>query len=163
MRKVRRLSNFIAMGFGFALLAGCTLGGELASFIDPVGARKGLMGSNWKQLQAIGAGLKSGNLADVADAARILTDTANSTPAVFQLRGLSGETRADPKIWENKAGFDKMAMNLEKAAFALVDAVRKNDKAGMQSARRAVGGTCAACHKAYCVPKRANVRGCPFQ
>ena len=163
MRKARRLSNFMAMGFGFALLAGCTLGGERASFIDPVGARKGLMRSNGKQMGAIGRGLKSGNVAVVADAARILTDNANSIPAVFQVRNLSGKTKADPKIWENKADFAKMAMNLEKAAFALADAVRKNDKAGMQSARKAVGGTCGACHKAYCVPKRANVRGCPFQ
>ena len=163
MRKVRRLSNFTAMGFGFALLAGCTLGGELASYIDPVGVRKGLMRANGKQMKAIGKGLKSGNLADVADGARILTDNANTTPAVFQLRNISGNTKADPKIWANKADFDKMAMDLRKAAFSLADAVRKKDKAAMQSARRAVGGTCAACHKAYCVPKKENARGCPFQ
>lgn len=163
MTKVRQLSYFMAMGFGFALLAGCNLAGELAAQIVPVEARQGLMRTNWKQLGAIGTGLKSGNLTDAADAARILTDNANSIPTVFQVRNLSGKTRASEKIWENKANFDKMAMILEKAAFAFGDAVRKKDKAAMQSAQKAIGGACAACHSAYCVPKRENDPGCPFQ
>ena len=72
-------------------------------------------------------------------------DTAAALPKLFPDNSKSGgETRALPKIWSDRKGFDAQI-----AAFAKAAAARPKDAEGLKKAFPAVGKVCGDCHEGY--------------
>ena len=62
------------------------------------------------------------------------------------------KTEADPKIWENKADFDK---RLTEMATLATTAGKSADAAAFKPAYAAVGATCKSCHDVYRMKKKS--------
>lgn len=114
----------------------------------------------WKELMRANAGAAKvlGDMASGATAfdqaaaeaakARLIED-AKATPAAFQTEASDPASRALPAIWANWDDFVAKAGGLAAAAEALDTASAETIGAGMG----AIGGTCAACHRAYQMPR----------
>ena len=70
-------------------------------------------------------------------------------PGMFPPGSGTGQTRALPAIWTDKADFDKHAGDLSAAADKLAVALAANDATAAAAAFRATGAVCAACHRSY--------------
>lgn len=64
----------------------------------------------------------------------------------------SADTRASPKIWEEKAAFDKMMTDLIAKASAAEGLI--TDEASFKQQVAAVDDSCNACHRIYRTPRR---------
>ena len=63
-----------------------------------------------------------------------------------------GRTEADPKIWQNKADFDKRLTELATLATAASKATTPET---FKPAFQKVGASCKACHDVYRMKKKA--------
>ena len=63
------------------------------------------------------------------------------------------KTAALPKIWEDWAGFEKAAKDLELASAKLASVAASGDKQQIAAAFGDVGKACGGCHKPYRVKK----------
>ena len=61
----------------------------------------------------------------------------------------TGQTRAKPEIWENKADFESKIADLKEASMALKIASASGDKGKIIESFKATGGACKACHDDY--------------
>ncbi|HLZ75227.1 cytochrome c [Phenylobacterium sp.] len=66
--------------------------------------------------------------------------------------GADPKTEADPKVWENKADFDK---RLTEMATLASTAGKAADAAAFKPAYAAVGATCKSCHDVYRMKKKS--------
>ena len=101
---------------------------------DAISARKGLMKKNAQHAKAVNAMIKGETPFDAAAVNAAFTqwaETAAALPKLFPDDSKGGDTRALPKIWTDRAGFDAQI-----AAFA--KAVGRRQGEGDQS-RRAQG------------------------
>jgi cytochrome c556 len=121
---------------------------------DPIKARQELMKSNSAQARVGAAMVKGDTPFDLAKAKAIFTTYESNSE---KLKGLwpagsdKGDTKASPKIWQDKAGFDgelaKFA-SLAKAASASV-----TDLDSFKTQFGAIGKECGACHQTYRLKK----------
>lgn len=90
--------------------------------------------------------------AAVAAAAATIRDTARGQGALFP-PGSGAEagikTEALPAIWADKAKFDSAMATMVEEAGKLVTTVNGGDKDAMIAQAKALGGSCAACHKQF--------------
>ena len=92
------------------------------------------------------------------DAAKVKTLMDGLAGSAKKLKGLypagSGadpKTEASPKVWENKADFDKRLAELGTLAAA---AGKATDTASFKAAFKPVGDTCKSCHDVYRMKKK---------
>jgi cytochrome c556 len=107
-------------------------------------------------MKAVGQSMKeasSVNSPATYDAAKAKTAMENVAAAAKKLHGLypagsdkDPKTAADPKIWENKADFDKRLAEMGTAATA---AGKTTTAETFKPAYMAVGATCKGCHDLY--------------
>ena len=140
-------------------MAAVTIGLSVAiAQSDPVSQRKALMKSNGQNAAALGRMVRG---EDPFDAAKVnaafaeWTEAGQKLPTLFPNPPKPGEdTRALPKIWEDKADFTGKI-----AAFATVVADNK-DKAKtldeLKVAMPQVGKACGNCHELYRRPAPAG-------
>jgi cytochrome c556 len=60
-----------------------------------------------------------------------------------------GDTKADPKIWAEKAKFNEMAEKMQAEMTKFAAAAKTGSADNMKAVLGAVQGTCKACHDAY--------------
>jgi cytochrome c556 len=124
---------------------------------DPIAARKDLMKHNndgAKVLVAMMRGTAPYDASKVDPVFSQWADTAQKLPGLFPDNSKTGgETRASPKIWENKADFDAKAVAFGKAV-ADNRAKAKESLDGLKAAVGAVGKACDACHDDYRLSRR---------
>jgi cytochrome c556 len=85
-----------------------------------------------------------------ADSAKALADYAAIIPSLFPPgTETGGDTHALPKIWSDRAGFEKAAADYGAAAKTLGAKASAGDAEGFATAFQAMGKTCGACHRAY--------------
>lgn len=88
----------------------------------------------------------------MATAAATIHDTARGQGALFP-PGSGAEagvkTDALPAIWADKAKFDGAMAAMVEASGKLVTTVQDGDKDAIAAQTKALGGTCAACHKQF--------------
>lgn len=100
-----------------------------------------------------------GDAASVKAAADKIAATAKALPAMFPKGSGRGdvdpkETRALPKTWEDWAGFQAAAKDLETEAMAVSKAAASGDKMAIASAFDPLGKKgCGGCHTAFRGPK----------
>ncbi|HMJ42031.1 MAG TPA: cytochrome c [Pseudolabrys sp.] len=119
---------------------------------NPIAARKALMKANNDNAKAMVQTMRGQTPFDATavDAAFAQwAETAQKFPGLFPENSKTGDdTRATPKIWQNKKDFD------EKAAAFGKSVADNRDKAkasldGLKAAIPVVGKTCDNCHEDY--------------
>lgn len=70
-------------------------------------------------------------------------------PARFPAGSGSGDTRALPAIWTERAGFEAANANMVTRLRALQAAANSGDQAAFGVAFQQTGATCDACHRPY--------------
>jgi cytochrome c556 len=131
--------------------------GAVIAQSDPIAARKALMKHNSdgaKVLVAMMRGTAPYDAAKVAPVFSQWAETAQKLPGLFPDNSRTGEeTRASPKIWENKADFDAKAAAFGKAVADNRDKA-KESLDGLKAAIGAVGDACDNCHQDYRLSRR---------
>jgi cytochrome c556 len=75
-------------------------------------------------------------------------------PARFPAGSGSGDTRALPAIWTDRAGFETANTNMVTQLRALQAAANSGDQAAFGATFQQTGATCGACHRPYRGPAR---------
>jgi cytochrome c556 len=118
---------------------------------DPIEARKALMDANNKHardLRAMTRGEAPYDQAKVNAAFAQWHDTAQKFGGLFPENSKTGkETRATPKIWEQRADFDAKLAAFAKAVGDHKDKVKSADD--LKGAFSAVDKACNDCHEPY--------------
>jgi cytochrome c556 len=156
-RSVRRFNRFNPEGTTpmkrtVLTMAAAAIGLSVAiAQSDPLSQRKALMKSNGQHAGALGKMVRG---EDAFDAAKVnaafaqWTEAAQKLPTLFPEPPKAGEeTRALPKIWEDKADF-----NAKIAAFAKVVGDNKGKATTLDELKVAmplIGKGCGNCHELY--------------
>lgn len=74
---------------------------------------------------------------------------ATIAPDVFPEVSKTGDTKAKPEIWANKAEFDKLMKDFQDKSAALATASKSGTLDGVKAAFGAAAGTCKACHDKF--------------
>jgi cytochrome c556 len=114
---------------------------------DAISERKALMKKNAQHTKGISAMVKGEAPFDagaVNTAYAQWSDTAAKLPKLFPDNSKTGDTRALPKIWTDRTGFDAQV-----AAFAKASANKPTDLEGLKKSFGAVGKVCGDCHEGY--------------
>ena len=145
---MKRVSTVLMATAGGAFLA-LSLGFAAMSAGNPAEERQATM-------KAVGQSMKEGaglNSPATFDAAKAKTAMGSVAAAAKKLKGLyppgSGadpKSAADPKIWENKADFEKKLAEMGAAATA---AGKTTTAETFKPAYAALGVTCKSCHDIY--------------
>jgi cytochrome c556 len=136
-----------------ALLGGITV---LLAQSDPIAERKELMKSNGKHAKNVGQMVKGEAPFDAAAANAAFSDwgkAATRIPALFASPPPPGaDTRALPKIWQDKAGFEAKAAAFSKAVADNKGKTKSLDE--LKAAFPAVSKACGDCHEPYRAPAK---------
>lgn len=122
---------------------------------DPIATRQALMDSVAGAV-GLAAGVQKGEVAyspAVGKAALTAAAAASLAFGDFFPEGSgTGETKASPKIWEDRAGFDADLAKFQEAALAGAAAAGKDGPADADAfveLMKPVMGSCKACHESF--------------
>lgn len=139
-----------------ALVIGLSAGAVMAQS-DPIAARRALMKGNNDNARAMVQTMREQKPFDAAAVEAAFAqwaDTAQKLPGLFPENSKTGgDTRATPKIWQNKKDFDEKAAAFGKAVAENRDKA-KESLDGLKAAIPVVGKMCDGCHEDYRVPKQ---------
>jgi len=110
-----------------------------------------LIGSNFKPVGEVLQGRANYESVDVPKSAGRVAFLAGLLNEAFPDNSASGDTKARPEIWSNRADFDKRVKDFQDHSAALVQ-VAARDKSGsdaFKAAAAAVGQDCKGCHENY--------------
>ena len=138
--------------FCVASLVGTTA--SIAS--DPIANRQAMM-KNVGAAMRVAGGMAQGKIPFDSISAELAMRVMNSSAA-----GLSslfpdssktgGDTEAAPKIWDDKAGFDKLTAVFQETSAAAAKAAKAGE-GDFKAAFGAVAKNCKACHQDYRIKK----------
>jgi cytochrome c556 len=91
---------------------------------------------------------KSGNFdqAEAAKGGKAIADALDHFKDLFPAGSEKEDDKALPTIWSDPAGFEQHRMNAKNAALAIA---ASTDVASFQTAFKALGESCGACHEKY--------------
>ena len=85
-----------------------------------------------------------------ADGAKAMAAWGRAIPGMFPAgTETAHNTKAQPAVWSDRAGFEKAAANFTDSADKLSAAAATGDKAAFADAFKATAGTCGACHRTF--------------
>src|SRR3954469_21154767 len=94
-----------------------------------------------------------GDVKTQAFAARARAGWAKAIPGMFPAGSTTADSKALPKVWSDRAGFEARAADYAAAAAKLGDLAKAGDSAGFTAQLGEVGKACSACHDAYRKPE----------
>lgn len=122
---------------------------------NPVEERQAAMKAVGQAMKE-GAGINSPATFDAAKAKTIMEGVAANAKKLHSLYPAGSDkdpkTEADPKVWENKADFDKRLTELGTLA---TTASKTTTAEAFKPAYAAVGATCKSCHDIYRMKKKS--------
>ncbi|WP_186386434.1 MULTISPECIES: cytochrome c [unclassified Stappia] len=122
---------------------------------DPIEIRQTMMKSVGAATGVLGKMVK-GEMPYDPELASLAMRVLFVTPAGFITQFPEGAdsptSEAGPKIWEDRAGFEKIALDMQTAAMAAIPAAGESLDA-LKPAFGAVAQNCRACHEPYRVKK----------
>ncbi len=143
------MALLVAAAVGTALLSGPALAAD-----DPANVikyRQQVMKSTASHITNIFSVLKGETsfAGHIAANARAISDNAAMISDIFPEGSGSGDTRALPSVWQDKAKFDAAAIALKTAADNLAVAAGSGDMAAIGAAAGEVGKACGGCHESF--------------
>ena len=122
---------------------------------DVITARRDGLKGVARQMEAIKAVVdqRSDTRATAAAIAEMIS-FFDGFPARFPAGSGTGDTRALPAIWSDRAGFETANTNMLTQLRALQAAANAGDQAAFGAAFQQTGATCGACHRPYRGPAR---------
>lgn len=122
---------------------------------DVIAARRDGLKGIARQMEGIKAvvdqrGDTRGSAAGISDMIQFF----EGFPARFPAGSGTGETRALPAIWTDRAGFETANSNMVAQLRSLQAAASAGDQAAFAAAFQQTGATCGACHRPYRGPAR---------
>jgi cytochrome c556 len=131
------------------LLAG--LGVARADALDPIAIRQvgmDLTGGDFAYIKSVVQ--SKGEVKPLEVPAKAIARWAATIPVLFPVGSEKGEdTKALPKIWSDRAGFEKIASAAQAAATRLAEVAKAGDADAVAVQFKALGEQCGACHKGY--------------
>lgn len=146
---LRRAAVPVAAALALAVAAGSAWAvNEPANVIK---YRKNLMKAVGGHIANIGAVVKgevdfTGDVKPNADA---IVDLLTASGHVFPEGSGSGDTKAKPEIWSDRARFDRALADSVAAAKTLAAAAGSGDMAAVGAAVGGLGKTCGGCHRPF--------------
>jgi cytochrome c556 len=111
--------------------------------------REGLRGMG-RQMEAIKAVTDArGDTRPLVERVDTMIAFYRGLPALFPPGSDTGNTRALPTVWSDRAGFEQANANMVTALGALRAAAASGDVAATTAAFGQAGATCGACHRPY--------------
>lgn len=142
----KTITALVTAGFMSIALTAPLLAQDAAmSGADAIAKRQELMKSNGQTAKA----LSSITAMEAEGHAQTLVDNFTALMDLFPEDSQSGDTKALPAIWENKADFDAKMKNALEASKVVLAAAQSGDDAAFEEARKALGDACFACHQTY--------------
>jgi cytochrome c556 len=138
---------------GAAIMAMGTAG---AAFAQDVIAqrREGLRGMG-RQMEAIKAVTDArGDTRPLVERVDAMIAFYRGLPALFPAGSDTGNTRALPTVWSDRAGFEQVNANMITQLGVLRAAAASGDVAATTAAFNQTGATCGTCHRPYRGPAR---------
>lgn len=114
---------------------------------DAISERKALMKKNSQHTKAVSAMVKGDAPFDGAAVNAAFTQWSQSAaqfPKLFPDNSKTGDTRALPKIWDDRKGFDAHI-----SAFAKAASAKPGNIEDLKKAFPAINKTCGDCHEGY--------------
>ena len=139
MRRIALAAIIIAVG-----IAG------VAAQADAIKTRQALMKGNdagGRLLSQMARGRVPFDAAKADAAFAQFADTAAKLPGLFPENSKTGDTKASPKVWQNKADFDAKVAEFAKVVAEHRPKVKTLD--GVKAALAPVGKACDTCHDTY--------------
>jgi cytochrome c556 len=136
------------------LAAGLAAATVARSADDPAKARHEAMeqvGDAMKGLGKIARGQAPFDATFVASSATTIKEKLEQASKLFPPGSDTGETKARPEVWSDRAGFDKVMTDAQAAAAALQ---LVKEEAAFRPALGALGQNCKACHDKYRMPEQ---------
>jgi cytochrome c556 len=99
--------------------------------------------------KAIKGAVESKDFATIEAKAKDINGTADKIVTLFPKGSTKGKTKATAAIWEKSDDFAKNAKNLSKASSELAAAAKSQEDAAVGAKFKALGETCASCHKTF--------------
>jgi cytochrome c556 len=121
---------------------------------DPIAARKALMKLNGQHAGAMSKMAKGETPFDAAVVKAAFAqwaDTAAKFPSLFPDSSKTGDTRALPAIWTERAKFDAAIAKF--AADVKENEAKATNVEGLKVALGAVGKNCGGCHETFRAPR----------
>jgi cytochrome c556 len=148
-----------SQSYSWAIAAGAMLAIGVSSLAlsagNPVEDRQAVMKAVGQSMKEA-AGLSSPTSFDAAKAKGAMDAVAGNAKKLHSLypagSGADPKSAADPKVWENKADFDK---RLTEMATLATTAGKTTSVDAFKPAFAAVGATCKSCHDVYRKKKTA--------
>lgn len=127
------------------------LGGAGAAIAqDVIVQRRAGLKNIGEQFQAIKAVSDArGDLRPLAPRLDEMITFFRGLPERFPAGSGTGDTRALPTIWSDRAGFEQAAANVVTQLTALRGLAAAGDNAAFPAAFNATGAACGACHRPY--------------
>jgi cytochrome c556 len=117
---------------------------------DVIAARRDGMKGNARQMEGIKAVVdQRGDPRTTGAGIAEMITFFEGLPARFPAGSGSGDTRALPAIWTERAGFEAANANMVTQLRALQAAANSGDQAAFGAAFQQTGATCDACHRPY--------------
>jgi cytochrome c556 len=144
---MKKFSSILLAGIAaaFALPASA----QFAKPEDAIKYRKSalfVMQQNFGRVAGMAAGKIPFDAKIAADSAAVAEFVGKLPWAGFGPGTDTGDTKAKPEIWANKAKFDDAAKKMEAEMVKLSAAAKTGNLDSIKVAANAVGGTCKSCH-----------------
>lgn len=139
MRRVVILASVFAVGVGAALAQSGAIDLRKAQ-MKAMGGAAGPIGKMLKGEEAFDLAKAKGAIDTIAKAAK-------ASVSLYPADSKTGDTKALPAIWENKAKFDGLFAKLEADANAVNAAVK--DEASFKAEAGKIFANCGACHNDF--------------
>jgi len=141
----------MAVGLVFAALTVGFVGTGIAvGQDDPIAARQALMKTNGAQAGILNGMVRGQTTFDAAAAKAALATIAEDMtifPTLFPDGSDTGDTKAGPAIWTDRAGFEAEAAALQATAASAAESV--NTLQDLEAAFPQIGASCGSCHQKY--------------
>jgi len=118
---------------------------------DVIKYRRNVMKANGAHEAAIRAILqgKVDYKNQLADHAKALENINKDIPSIFPKGSDSGETKALPAIWDNRAEFEKRAGDAKQKSADFAKAAMTGDTQAVAAKFKELGEACKSCHKDF--------------
>ncbi|SEQ16708.1 Cytochrome c556 [Solimonas aquatica] len=152
IRRIRHAAVFLALSAGLSAAAlAQSAGGPPTPAKQAIDARKAiftLTGANFKPLGDVLGGRAGYDAAEAKKRATRVAFLTTLLPEAFPDISATGETRAKPEIWSERADFDQRLKDYLDHTEALAAAADKGE-AAFKTAAAAVAQDCKGCHDKY--------------